>query len=125
MKARTLSIVALVTALGIAIALTLERGAPQRVDAAASVPSGTAEVDAVEAVDVQEAERLVADHEQAREESLKNEARDDALARAREEQQEQWQGLRRDQVFTAPMEQALQDAQVVPDAVELPSSEAR
>ena len=43
--------------------------------------------------------------------SFQDAVRDAALARAREEQEQQWQELRRSQSFSAPMTEALQDAQ--------------
>jgi hypothetical protein len=100
------------------MALALQRTHLQRTAADPSVAPATID-------DVQPADALITDDKEARAEALKNAAREAALARAREEEQQRWQELRRNQAFDTPMTEALQDAQVLQGTIKPPPSRAR
>jgi hypothetical protein len=113
MKTRTLWIAALGAALGLAIALTALRVRQRSTAADAPVPP-----DAIE--EVLPAPALVTGDELST--LLQNEAREAELARAREEQQQQWEALRRSEELTTPIGGALRDAVVIEGALGQPPS---
>jgi len=101
MSAKRLYDVALLALLGLAIALALHRAPPQTTVIDASEPTGANE-------NPSPPQDFAAEFMASRAEALKNEARDQALAAARDEEQQRWEA-KRNKLF-GPTAQGLRDS---------------